>query len=293
MAVTVLPTTGRAIPAHRPVTGTRPAPTPARTTVAAPAAAAPARSIPVSMIERMTLILDAFDAATPTLTLLEIVERTGLPRSTVHRILDQMIRLRWLAHTSGGYRLGMRTLELGGLTADHNEIRDTVSPLLHELAQRTGMVGHLAVLDGREVVYLDKVGGRFAAGLPTRLGGRMPAHATGLGKAMLAALEPPIAEAAFRTRLPRLTPRTFCEPEVLQRELAQIRLRQGVAIDREEAMPGIACVAAPLRGRGAATAALSLSGPADAMSFDRLARVVLEVAHEAGRTLYPRRSRWR
>ncbi len=272
MAVTVLPVAERTIPASR--------------------RSEPARTIPVSMIERMTLILDAFDAATPALTLLEIVERTGLPRSTVHRILDQMIRLRWLAHTSGGYRLGMRTLELGGLTADHNEIRDAVGPLLHELAQRTGMVGHLGVLDGRDVVYLDKVGGRFSAMLPTRLGGRMPAHATGMGKAMLAALDPAIAEAASRTRLPRLTPRTFSEPDALRRELDHIRLRQGVAIDREEAVTGIACVAAPLRGRGAATAALSLSGPADAMSFDRLARVVLEVAHEAGRLLFPRSARW-
>ncbi|RDI63931.1 IclR family transcriptional regulator [Nocardia pseudobrasiliensis] len=250
-------------------------------------------SNPVSMIERMTLILDAFDASTPTLTLLELVDRTGLPRSTVHRILDQMIRLRWLAHSSGGYRLGMRTLELGGLTADHNEIREAVGPLLHELSQRTGMVGHLAVLDGRDVVYLDKAGGRFAAALPTRLGGRMPAHATALGKAMLAALEPDIAEAAFRIRLPRLTQRTVCEPEALQRELAQIRQRQGLAIDREEAVLGIACVAAPLRGRGTAPAALSLSGRADGMSFDRLARVVLEVSHEAGRMLFPRRARWR
>ncbi|NNH74241.1 IclR family transcriptional regulator [Nocardia uniformis] len=249
--------------------------------------------VPVSMIERMTLILDAFDASTPTLTLLGLVERTGLPRSTVHRILDQMIKLRWLAHTSGGYRLGMRALELGGLTADHNEIRDAVSPLLHELSQRTGMVGHLAVLDGRDVVYLDKAGGRFAASLPTRLGGRMPAHATGVGKAMLACLEPNIAEAAVRSRLPRLTPRTICEADALNRELQQIRMRQGVAIDREEAVVGIACVAAPLRGRGAAPAAISLSGRADAMSFDRLARVVLEVAHEAGRTLFPRRAHWR
>ncbi|WP_369690797.1 IclR family transcriptional regulator [Nocardia crassostreae] len=253
----------------------------------------PSAEVPVSMIERMTLILDAFDASTPTLTLLGLVERTGLPRSTVHRILDQMIKLRWLAHTSGGYRLGMRALELGGLTADHNEIRDAVSPLLHELSQRTGMVGNLAVLDGRDVVYLDKAGGRFAASLPTRLGGRMPAHATGVGKAMLACLEPNIAEAALRTRLPRLTPRTICEPEALARELQQIRMRQGVAIDRKEAVVGIACVAAPLRGRGTAPAALSLSGRADGMSFDRLARVVLEVAHEAGRTLFPRRAHWR
>ncbi|WP_342212968.1 IclR family transcriptional regulator [Nocardia wallacei] len=249
-------------------------------------------ALPVSMIERMTLILDAFDVTTPTLTLLELVERTGLPRSTVHRILDQMIRLRWLAHTTGGYRLGMRTLELGGLTADHNEIRDAVGPLLHELSQRTGMVGHLAVLDGRDVVYLDKAGGRFATALPTRLGGRMPAHATALGKAALAALEPAITEAALRTRLPRLTPRTVSEPDALRRELAQIRLRQGVAVDREESVAGIACVAAPLRVRGTAPAALSLSGRAEAMSFDRLARVVLEVAHEAGRALSPHHATW-
>ncbi|UGT67193.1 IclR family transcriptional regulator [Nocardia gipuzkoensis] len=260
---------------------------------ARPKAADPGADVPVSMIERMTLILDAFDAATPTLTLLGLVERTGLPRSTVHRILDQMIRLRWLAHTSGGYRLGMRTLELGGLTADHNEIRDAVSPLLHELCQRTGMVGHLAVLDGREVVYLDKAGGRLAAMLPTRLGGRMPAHCTALGKAMLAGLEPSIAEAAFHSRLPRLTAHTITEPDALHRALAQIRLRQGVALDREESMDGIACVAAPMRGRGAAPAALSLSGRADAMSFDKLARVLLEISHEAGRALFGRRARWR
>ncbi|WP_454198691.1 IclR family transcriptional regulator [Nocardia sp. Marseille-Q1738] len=249
--------------------------------------------VPVSMIERMTLILDAFDSATPTLTLLGLVERTGLPRSTVHRILDQMIRLRWLAHTSGGYRLGMRTLELGGLTADHNEIRDAVSPLLHELCQRTGMVGHLAVLDGHEVVYLDKAGGRLAAMLPTRLGGRMPAHCTALGKAMLASLEPSIAEAAFHSRLPRLTAHTITEPEALHRTLAQIRLRQGVALDRQESLEGIGCVAAPLRVRGTAPAALSLSGRVDAMSFDKLARVLLEISHEAGRALLPRRARWR
>ncbi len=69
---------------------------------------------PVSMIERMTVILDAFDPHTPSLSLLDLADRTGLPRSTLHRILDQMIRLRWLTHPTGGYRLGMRPLELGG-----------------------------------------------------------------------------------------------------------------------------------------------------------------------------------
>ncbi|MBF6300226.1 IclR family transcriptional regulator [Nocardia amamiensis] len=251
---------------------------------------------PVSMIERMTLLLDAFDGATPTLTLVGLAERTGLPRSTVHRILDQLIRLRWLAHAPGGYRLGVRTLELGGLAADHNEIRDVVSPLLHDLSQQTGMVGHLGVLDGPEVLYLDKVG-RYAATVPTRLGGRMPAHSTALGKALLATLEPSIVEASFRDRLPQLTARTLADRAELHRELGRIRNRQGVAVDNEESVPGIACVAVPIRGRGAAVAAVSLSGQigGDRAALDtaRLARLLVEVAQEAGRSLFPRHVRWR
>ncbi|MGY1944126.1 IclR family transcriptional regulator [Nocardia asiatica] len=250
---------------------------------------------PVSMIERMTLILDAFDGVTPTLTLVELAERTGLPRSTVHRILDQLIRLRWLAHAPGGYRLGLRTLELGGLAAEHNELRDAVSPLLHDLCQQTGMVGHLGVLDGRDVLYLDKIGGRCAATVPTRLGGRMPAHSTALGKALLATLEPSVVEASFRDRLPQLTARTLADRAELHRELGRIRNRQGVAVDNEESVVGIACVAVPIRGRGAAVAAVSLSSRlgADRAVLDtaRLARALAEVAQEAGRNLFPRHAR--
>lgn len=255
-------------------------------------AAARTESTPASMVERMTLILDAFDLATPSLTLLGLAERTGLPRSTVHRILDQMIRLRWLAHSAGGYRLGIRPLELGGLAAGHNEIRDVANPLLHELCQRTGLVGHLAVLDGREVVYLDKAGGRFGANLPTRLGGRMPAHSTAVGKAILATLDPRNVEATFRTHLPRLTPHTITDIRQLQGELNQIRIRRGVALDNEESLTGIACVAAPLRGRGPASAAISLTGHARTVDVERLGRLVVEVAAEATRTLLPRHARW-
>ncbi|MEU7769349.1 IclR family transcriptional regulator [Nocardia sp. NPDC049190] len=248
---------------------------------------------PVSMIERMTLIMEAFDGATPTLTLVRLAERTGLPRSTVHRIVDQLIRLRWLAHAPGGYRLGTRTLELGGLAAEHNEIRDAVSPLLHDLCQRTGMIGHLGVLDGREVLFLDKAGGRCAAAVPTRLGGRMPAHSTALGKAMLAALEPSIVDVSFRDRLPQFTPRTLGDRAELHRELTRTRQRQGVAVDNEESLPGIACVAVPIRSRGAAVAALSLSGRISGEQTVpdtvRLARVLVEAAQEAGRSLSPAR----
>lgn len=247
---------------------------------------------PTSMIERMTLILDAFDAATPTLTLLGLAERTGLPRSTVHRILDQMIRLRWLAHTPGGYRLGLRVLELGGLAAEQNELREVVGPLLYELSQRTGLVGHLAVLDGREVLFLDRSGGRSRVLIPTRVGGRLPAHSTAVGKALLATLEPGIAEAALRGNAVARTARTIVDRGELHRELARIRNRQGVAVDTEESLPGVGCVAVPIRGRGVAVAAISLSGTVNgertALDTARLARALAEVAKEASRTLAPR-----
>ncbi|GGN98237.1 IclR family transcriptional regulator [Nocardia rhizosphaerihabitans] len=250
---------------------------------------------PTSMIERMTLILDAFDSTTPTLTLLGLAERTGLPRSTVHRILDQMIRLRWLAHTPGGYRLGLRVLELGGLAAEHNELREAVGPLLYDLSQRTGLIGHLAVLDGRDVLFLDRAGGRSQVAIPTRVGGRLPAHCTALGKALLATLEPGIAEGSLRGNATPRTARTIVDRAELHRELARIRNRQGVAVDTEESMPGVGCVAVPIRGRGVALAAISLSGTVNgdrsALDTARLARALAEVAKEAARALAPRHGR--
>ncbi|MBA0126569.1 IclR family transcriptional regulator [Haloechinothrix sp. YIM 98757] len=243
------------------------------------------------MIERMTLVLDAFDDSTPSLSLVGLSERTGLPRSTVHRILDQMVRLRWLAHCQDGYCLGIRPLELGGLAAEHSQVREVVDPLLHELCGQTGLVAHLAVLDQREVVYLDRAGGRFAADLPTRMGGRMPAHATALGKAMLAGLDPKIVEANFRSRMATPTPNTVSDIDTLHRELARVRNRHGVAIDREEALAGVTCAAAPLPGHRSAPAAISLCGDARTMHPERYAHLVLHVAREASRALHPHRRR--
>ncbi|MGY0498952.1 IclR family transcriptional regulator [Nocardia sp. FBN12] len=248
---------------------------------------------PVSMIERMTLIMDTFDGPAPVRTLLDVAERTGLPRSSVHRIIDQMIRLRWLAHAPGGYRLGTRTLELGGLAIEHNEIRDAWGPLLHELCQRTGMVAHLGVLDGPEVLVIDKAVGRGGDSIPTRLGGRVPAHCTAVGKALLATLRPSVIELAFGERLPQPTPHTIGHRAELHSELDRVRRHRGVAVDREEALPGVVCVAVPIRA-GTGIAALSLSGRVGgtrAPGTSRLARILVDVADEAARTATPRHRR--
>lgn len=243
---------------------------------------------PTSMIERMTLILDAFDGSSPRLTLQEIAARSGLPRSTAHRILDTLVRLRWLEHRAGGYRLGMRSLELGGLAVAHNELREATGPLLHDLHQRTRTTVHLAVLDRLDIVYLDRVSGGGGSAVRTRVGGRTPAHATAAGKAILAWLDPRVVDATFRDRMVPRTPRTLPTVEALAQELVAVRARGGVAYDREESAPGIACVAAPLRGSGRAIAAISLTGPARKIDLVRLTPYVDQAARQASAALFPR-----
>ncbi len=182
---------------------------------------APRRELPPSMVERMTLILDAFDGRASRLTLEEVACRTQLPRSTVHRILDQLVRLNWVEHASFGYCLGRRALGLGGGDGGHSEIRAAAAPLLHELHMQTGMVVHLAVLDGSESVYLDKVGGVsrrrcLASGRPRTglLHGRR--------KSMLAWLDPERVDSLYEARLSRCTDRTITDIATLHQELNRI-----------------------------------------------------------------------
>jgi DNA-binding IclR family transcriptional regulator len=242
---------------------------------------------PVSMVERMTLVLDAFDAASPRLTLAELTERTGLPRSTTHRILEQLVELRWLEHGGQTYGLGMRALELGGLAVAHHELREVATPLLAELHRRTGAVASLAVLDRRDVVFVDRQGSGLTSDVVTRVGGRAPAHATAAGKAILAWTDDATLRAGWGHRLPTRTPRTITTLEALRQDLAQVRARSGVAYEREEVAQGSASVAVALRGHGPALAALQLSGAARQVSLERLGPYLLDAARSASRALFP------
>ncbi|MFD7064478.1 IclR family transcriptional regulator [Streptomyces sp. NPDC059906] len=254
-----------------------------------PTTHAPARrELPPSMVERVTLIMDLFEGRTARLSLEEVARCTRLPRSTAHRILDQLVRLRWLEHTGLGYGLGRRALGFGGGDGTHGRIREAAAARLHQLQIRTGLVVHLAVLDGAEVYYLDKVGGRFAATVPSRVGGRAPAHSTALGKAMLAWLEPEDVEARAGESIGRLTQRTICDMGTLHQELDRIRRRHGLAFERGECFPDIACAAAAVRGPDGPLAAISLVG--DAWSpLEKAAPLVVDAARQVSHELFPRR----
>ncbi|MGW0163234.1 IclR family transcriptional regulator [Mycobacterium sp. NPDC003323] len=232
----------------------------------APATKAAAET-PSAVIDRVSLVLDAFDGP-GRLTLAQIVRRTGLPRSSAHRMLERLVQLRWLRRSGRDYELGMRLVELGSLAVHQDRLHKAAIPMLHELHAATGLVVHLAVLEGSDVVYMEKVGNRLTAAIPTRVGGRQPAHCAAVGKAMLAFAGEPDLDASTASALPRRTKYSISTPAQLRAELAKVR-SHGVAFDREESVPGFGCVAAPIGDPGQAVAAVSVCGPMNQMKFDQ------------------------
>jgi len=217
---------------------------------------------PSAVIDRISLVLDAFDGP-GRLTLAQIVRRTGLPRSSAHRMLERLVQLRWLRRNGRDYELGMRLVELGSLAVHQDRLVRAARPLLGELHRATGLVVHLAVLDGSDVVYLDKIGDRVVGALPTRVGGRQPAHCSALGKAILAYSDD--AEVDLQVRKTKYSISTRSQLAV---ELAKVRAH-GVAFEREESLLGFGCVAAPIGSPGEAVAAVSVCGPMSRMKFDQ------------------------
>lgn len=131
------------------------------------------------------------------------------------------------------------------------------------LRHETGLTVHLAVLDGPDVVYIEILPARMPLRLPSRVGGRVPAHATGVGKTLLAFGATELTDAVVTKGLPELGPGTITEPSLLRAELALVRKR-GVAVDHEESLAGLYCVAAPLTiGGKEPFAAMSVSGAKD------------------------------
>jgi DNA-binding IclR family transcriptional regulator len=241
------------------------------------------------MVDRVVLILGVFERSSEALTAGQISVRSGIPRSSVHRILSQLVSARWLMRHEDGYALGLRMFEIGSLVAHRSRITGFSRPFIHELAERTGQVVHLAVLDQRDVVYLDKTanasGDRaFADTLPSRVGGRLPANCTAVGKALLAYAPPAVVSEYLATGLRRRTEASLATPAALEAAIASIR-NSGYATDRDETVPGVACFAAPIRNFDEVVAAVSVCGPRDQMRAKDLPSLVMWTAAEISRSL--------
>ncbi len=218
-----------------------------------------------TVIGRSAAIMEAFNGGQRVLSLGDLNRRTGLPKSTLHRLVDQLCHVGWLERDHRGYRVGMRMFELGTLAVDGNRLHEAAFPHLQDLAAKTGLAAQLAVLDGTDVVYLE----RIVVGpirVPTRRGGRKPAYCTALGKAM-AAYDDDAVHSVISAPMPRKTPRTITEPVALCTELKRVR-EDGVAFDHGEAYADLVCVAAPIRSSGRAVGAVSVTGPACRMRWN-------------------------
>jgi DNA-binding IclR family transcriptional regulator len=166
-------------------------------------------------------------------------------------------------------------------------VRKVAAPLLAELHQRTGAVASLAVLDRKDVVFVDRHGRGLSSDGVTRVGGRAPAHATAVGKAMLAWVDDRSLAGMYGDRLGSRTHHTLVTLEALRNELALVRSRHGLAFDREELTPGSVAVAVAIRGTGRASGAIQLAGDPRRVSLERLAPYVQEAARKASRVLHP------
>jgi DNA-binding IclR family transcriptional regulator len=232
----------------------------------------------------MTL-LTAFRSGEAELTLAELCRRTGIPKPTAHRLLTELATWNVVERTPSGLRLGMGLFELGQLAPRQRGLREAATPFLADLFEATHETVHLAVLEGLDVVYVQKLVARRGPRLPSQVGGRMPAYCTGVGKALLAFAPPELLAEVVAGGLVRRTPRTIIAPGLLEQELARIRANC-VAEEHEESTVGIACVAAPVfAGDRRAVAAISITGWANRLDTGRLVPAVRTAALGLSRTL--------
>jgi DNA-binding IclR family transcriptional regulator len=235
---------------------------------------------------RVLAILDAFDPGHRALTLTEIADRSGLARPTAHRLIAELAAWGALRRDGQGrYVIGRRLWDLGLLAPVQTGLRETASPFLHDLYGATLATVHLAVRDETSVLYLDTLRGHASVPIVSRVGSRLPLHATGVGKVLLAYAPDALFDAVVAKGLERYTPHTIVAPGHLRRALTQIR-RTGVAFAREEMTLGSVSVASPLfDGRGEVIAALSIVSRVNRVDPQRLAPAVRTAAMCASREL--------
>ena len=234
-------------------------------------------------LDRAAAILAAFDVGHRELTLAGLVERSGLPRSTAHRTADKMIRLGWLDKPRDRYRVGNRLFEVSSLAPIRHELRESVLPFLQDLHHAAKTTVQLGVLDGTQILVVERITGHRPMPMLEQTGGTIPAYCSALGRAILAYSDQATVQKVLAAGLPARTPRTLTSPVAVMRELRAVP-DQGWAAEREEGNIGVSCVAAPVFGPlGEVVAAMSVTGPSKLVRADRIGPAVRLAAAAASR----------
>jgi DNA-binding IclR family transcriptional regulator len=245
-----------------------------------------------SVTRRAFAVLETFTPESPALTLSEIARCAGLPLTTTHRLVGELSASRALERDRDGrYRIGLRLWEIASLAPRGVPLREAALPFLEDLYEVTHENVQLGVREGHEVVYIERIAGRQAVGVLTRVGGRFPLHASGNGLVLLAHAPETVQRDVREGPLQRFTEHTVTDPERLGRMLAQIR-RDGFAVSDRQVTVDALSVAAPIVDAGGEViASLSIVTRAGGTVVERLAPAVRAAALGTSRALSARRRR--
>lgn len=228
----------------------------------------------VPAVLKALLILEELAASDAPRSLKDLSARTCLPKSTVYAILATLEARRYVERDpAGAVRLGLKAFEVGSAYTRDISLTEAFHQTARRLVAESGETIQLAILDGADVVYIAREDGTQPVRLFSFVGKRLPAHATALGKVLLAALLDPSLDSLLSERpLRKLTARTISSIHKLKSELATVRER-GYAHDDEETADGLQCLAAPIFDHACQVrAAMSISVPTARMDPPRFAR---------------------
>jgi len=228
-------------------------------------------------LERGLSILSAFRSGRPLLGVSDLGREVGLGRSTTHRYVATLTMLGYLQQDAATkkYRLRPRVLDLGFSAINSMELREICAPHLQQLSDETGYTVNMAILDGPDIVYVERCRssrtGQREIDLNLHVGSRMPAYCTSMGKVLLAYLAPEERAAVIAAAdLTRRGPNTLTTSRALMKELARVR-GEGLAINNEELAYGLRSIAAPIRSHGGeVVAAVNLAVHSSMVSMEEL-----------------------
>lgn len=238
-----------------------------------------------SVLGKARLLLEAFDADAPELSLTALSRRSGVAKATTYRLANALVEWGVLERVGTNYRLGLRLFELGQLVPAQRVLRDAALPFLQELHAATGATVHFAIRDGLDVLYIDKIAGHGAVELPSRVAGRLPLYATATGKAILAFSGAELVGQVLENGLTAFTRRTVTSAAQLHRQLDTAR-QAALAVEAEEMALGAVSVAVPVFGpHSVLVGAVGLSTTTARMNLDRVTGPLKAAGAGINRTL--------
>lgn len=224
----------------------------------------------IQSLQRAFALLDHLAGSGKNTGITSISGHVGLHKSTCFGLLYTLQQLGCVVQDAQGrYSLGYKMYELGNAYLQGLDIRRVAAPYLYELMKLSTETVHLVVREGLHAVYIDKLEGPHAMSITSQIGGQAAMHCSGVGKSILAFMEPAEQDEVMKRPMPALTPNTITTPKALRVVLESIR-KNGYSLDEQEIEIGLCCVAAPIFGVGGkVVGGISISGPAIRLTDER------------------------